>query len=725
MQAGQMSGFLANAKDFYDYFEERTLSNAPGKRQRKTAAVADSKGGANMKRIGASSHYYTWYYEGLEGPERFREGDHREAAWSMTAIRIGRFVGDPGQGKIPERPEDIRQRLDAGESPPAPDSLGPRLRTHHYFRVLDGDELVRACRNGGVSVSLEVTEEWHSPDDGVISPISPHSEVLGTHCVSMTSPELERQVFGLDYPAAKGLLVVRNSWGLWGHQGYGAIAPADVDRFIVEGYGFGGIGYFPPIQSKKDKVVLLWKTSRDGKDVHGREIVDGATGERIGWCFLSRRGQFLDVEELFVWPTYRGQGFGSLLAKLAREAANEMNYELRALVGFVDAYPVDRPRLEKVMSRLGLTLHPSSYRSLAFMGLESPRVGALVDPRFPTKPAAPMDKLDPSVATRLFAVWFGTNRKPNDVADFSKGFSAERDDQVRYGFCQVAIPKSHKFGSVGSRWYSRLARLTDDRLQVKQTVGISAELFWQTLAEKLAESETGERQGLVFLHGYSNTFEDAAIRAAQIGYDLRFPGETAFYSWPSQGSLAGYPADESAIEGCEHFISQFLIDFSQKTKVEKLHILAHSMGNRGLLRALQRIAANVAEHGVRFGQIVLAAPDVDVDTFRSLSHVYRDLGQRTTLYVSPKDNAVAASRWLHRFDRVGLSPPVTIVDGIDTVEVPKFDFCDLLGHGYYAEAEGLLHDIYELIRHNPSPAERIRLLKTATPDGRTYWEMEP
>ncbi|MBL9091136.1 MAG: alpha/beta hydrolase [Planctomycetaceae bacterium] len=714
-------------KNFYDYFEERPLSNVRSKRFRKTSAVGDPKGISDWRthhREFKSSHYVIWYYGGLEGPERFKEGDHREAAWSMTAKRISRFVGDPGSERVPESTSEIRERLDRGDLPPSPDSLGMRVRTHHYYRVLDASELVVASRSGAVSVSVELTEEWHHPDDGIVSPIGPESEILGTHCVTMVHPDLAKRVFGLDYPRAKGLIVLQNSWGYWGHYGFGAISPADIDRFIVEGYGLGPLGWFPPVQNKKEKVILLWKTSYDGKEIHGREIVDGANGERIGWCFLSRRGRFLDIEELFVWPTYRGQGYGSLLAKLAREAANEMKYELRALVGFVDAYPVDRTRLVKIMSRLGLTLHPSHYRSLAFIGLESCRVGELVEPRFPQKPAAPMYKLDPATATRQYTVWFGTNRKPNDVADLALGFSSERDSQVHYGFCQVAIPKSHQFGSVGSRWYARWARLKDDRLRLTQCVGLDENVFWRTIGEKLVEAEVGQRQGLVFLHGYCNTFESAAVRAAQVGYDLRFPGETAFFSWPSQGSWAGYPADEAAIEGSERLIAQFLIDFAKRANVEKVHLIAHSMGNRGLLRALQRISNTVVEHGVRFGQIVLAAPDLDSDVFRDLAHVYPTLSDRTTLYLSPKDHAVGASRWLHGFHRVGLSPPVTVVDGVDTVEVPKFDFGDLLGHGYFAEAAELLHDIYQLIRHNQKPAERQRLLQTATADGKTYWEME-
>src|SRR5262249_22486699 len=154
-------------------------------------------------------------------------------------------------------------------------------------------------------------------------------------------------------------------------------------------------------------------------------------------------------------------------------------------------------------------------------------------------------------------------------------------------------------------------------------------------------------------------------------------------------------ADESSIEASEPDIAAFLRDVVARSGAERVHLIAHSMGNRGLLRALQRIGSQAAaETPFRFGQIILAAPDIDQALFRNLAGVFPHFGERTTMYVSRKDRAVAASAWLHAYDRVGLAPPVTVVPPIDTVEVPSFNVFDLLGHSYFAEAEGLLHDIF-------------------------------
>ena len=323
----------------------------------------------------------------------------------------------------------------------------------------------------------------------------------------------------------------------------------------------------------------------------------------------------------------------------------------------------------------------------------------------------------------IYPLWFGTNRKPVDTNNISKGFSGKRDDKLHYGICQVAVPKSHKIGSIGSPLWKRLITFTDDRLKLHfQTLKIlEKEPFWENINEELKDHEINERSALVFVHGYNVNFEDAAIRAAQMGYDLQVPGITAFYSWPSQGKLSAYPVDEASIEASEKYMTEFLLNLAEKTDIEKIHIIAHSMGNRGLLRAVQRIISQVQTiTNIAFGQIILAAPDVDIDLFKELAKGYRQLAERTTLYISSKDKALATSALIHQHGRAGFFPPVTVVEGIDTVKVSKIDLT-LLGHGYFADARLVLEDIRDLLINNTSPGQRRGRLEPSEEGG--YWIM--
>ncbi len=328
-------------------------------------------------------------------------------------------------------------------------------------------------------------------------------------------------------------------------------------------------------------------------------------------------------------------------------------------------------------------------------------------------------------AATLYPLWFGTNRKPVDTENISKGFSREIDNKLHYGICKVAVPKSHKIGSTGSSWWEKLQTFTfkDDRLKLQsESLEILAEaLFWANINQELKEHEINERSALVFIHGYNVSFKDAAIRAAQIGFDLQVPGITAFYSWPSQGKLTGYITDGETIEASEKYIAEFLLNLAQKSEIEKIHIIAHSMGNRGLLRAMQQILAQVkTATDISFGQIFLAAPDVGVDLFKDLASAYHQLAERTTLYISSKDKALATSALINQHPRAGFFPPVTVVEGIDTVQVSKIDLT-LLGHGYFADARVLLEDMRDLLVNNTSPEKRNGRLEPSEEGG--YWIM--
>jgi hypothetical protein len=104
---------------------------------------------------------------------------------------------------------------------------------------------------------------------------------------------------------------------------------------------------------------------------------------------------------------------------------------------------------------------------------------------------------DASDSPRLYEVYFGTDRRPNDAHDLTRGCSNQRadDDVVYRGVC--SIPKSHKFGSVGSAWWKRYATLTDDRLQLRTLLQMQEAAFWASAREALTHVEVGQKVALV------------------------------------------------------------------------------------------------------------------------------------------------------------------------------------------------------------------------------------
>jgi esterase/lipase superfamily enzyme/nucleoid DNA-binding protein len=353
-------------------------------------------------------------------------------------------------------------------------------------------------------------------------------------------------------------------------------------------------------------------------------------------------------------------------------------------------------------------------------------------PLGPESPDSPAPRTSVPPTTRLYEVWFGTNRQRNSPAYVNSPFGAERAKQISFGRCQVSIPESHRIGSLGSPWWKRLLTWKDDRLKLVETRIQIADNFWKSVSSTLQALPSQERLALIYLHGFNVSFEGAALRAAQIGADLEVPGITAFFSWPSKGSstLRSYIADGATIGASENDIATFIREFVTISGAEQVHIIAHSMGNRALLRSLESILNSLsAKEKKRIGQIILAAPDVDSDEFANLASIYHKAASRTTMYVSSRDRALQSSGILNAHPRAGFLPPVTIVPGIDTIAVTDLDLTLLgiefgLGHSHYAEARALIYDMYDLIRHGEAPDDRAGLTAATTEDGMGYWRVK-
>src|SRR5207249_12069192 len=121
--------------------------------------------------------------------------------------------------------------------------------------------------------------------------------------------------------------------------------------------------------------------------------------------------------------------------------------------------------------------------------------------------------------------------------------------------------------------------------------------------------------------------------------------------------VASYPADIAAIEASEQLLGDFIVEMANQSGAATIHLIAHSMGNRGLLRAFSSVVGRIQKSlTVPLSQIILAAPDVDVDLFKRLAAVYATISKKTTMYVSGKDKALWSSGIVHDYPRAGYTP---------------------------------------------------------------------
>jgi len=315
----------------------------------------------------------------------------------------------------------------------------------------------------------------------------------------------------------------------------------------------------------------------------------------------------------------------------------------------------------------------------------------------PTTGEIPL-KTGPTAQTFDYPVMFGTTRK---ALPAGAGFSDDRDEALHYGRVFVTIPKNHRTGSLGSTLGTVMG--TDPKLTVSRFESVQSEAQFLALAQRALQPVTGPENGyvVVFIHGYNNSFNAAALRAAQLGADLDIPANNMFmFSWAARSDVIKYTFDEATVDASEVYFRSFLNTVAQAAHGRKIHIVAHSMGNRALLRVIASgVNAVSSDRGIRFGQIILAAADVDRDLFAQLGPNYLKVADRTTVYLSPYDFAVAASSHVHDYPRVGCgTAPQVIVPGIDNVVSNLPD--DFPSHAYFAETLPLLTDIKNLMLRN-------------------------
>jgi esterase/lipase superfamily enzyme len=331
---------------------------------------------------------------------------------------------------------------------------------------------------------------------------------------------------------------------------------------------------------------------------------------------------------------------------------------------------------------------------------------------------------------RNVPLWFGSNREPVDRDDIGKGFSGRRssDGSVRYGRCIVNVPAGHALGSTGTAglkgWWRRWRHGVDDRLRLLSTEGRDEAAFWRAVRAAMDDADADQRapEALLFVHGYRVSFEDAALRAAQLAYDLKIR-DTAFFAWPSAGAAAKYTVDEASAKNATRPLAEFIaaLDACAQDAGKALHIVAHSMGNRVLLAALQWLVGHGrAPRAV--DKIVCAAPDEDAADFVAAMAELRQVGRRRTLYASSKDKPVWLSEVVHGYPRAGRIPPVTLAEGLDTVDASDLE-ATFLGHSDFATERPLLQDLFSLLKASLEPGQRLGL-EAVTTDAGAYWRLK-
>ncbi|MBD9498404.1 alpha/beta hydrolase [Ensifer sp. ENS01] len=322
----------------------------------------------------------------------------------------------------------------------------------------------------------------------------------------------------------------------------------------------------------------------------------------------------------------------------------------------------------------------------------------------PTGVLAPV-AANPSTAQveMLVTTTRGRAEKPGEM------FSGERALSPTFADITVSIPPDtvRKAGEVA--WPRKLPPnpATDfAALKAEEIDRVAAEKWLNIHVRKSPDGSV-----LVFIHGFNNHFEDAVFRFAQIVHDSGARSVPVLATWPSRGSLLAYGYDRESTNYTRNAVERLFQYLARDPEVKEVSILAHSMGNWLALESLRQMAIRNDGLPAKFKNVMLAAPDVDVDVFGSQ---IADMGKRRprfTLFVSRDDRALAVSRRVWgNVSRLGAIDPEQspykeelAADGITVVDLTKIKAGDNLHHTKFAESP----EIVQLIGNRLSGGQTL------------------
>lgn len=213
--------------------------------------------------------------------------------------------------------------------------------------------------------------------------------------------------------------------------------------------------------------------------------------------------------------------------------------------------------------------------------------------------------------------------------------------------------------------------------------------FRARLKQEIRTHPSDERDITLFVHGFNSTQAETAFRAAQLAEDIRMPGATVVYSWPSLGSPLGYAYDGDSVLFARDGLEDLLRSLRQANGGE-LVVVAHSMGSQLVMDTLRQM--EIADPGwssANLGGVVLMSPDLDVEVFRAQAGRFKELPQPFIVFSSRNDKILNLSQRLrgtHSRERLGNLESIQSVSGLPVEVIDISAFGDGQAGGHFSAA---------------------------------------
>jgi esterase/lipase superfamily enzyme len=307
--------------------------------------------------------------------------------------------------------------------------------------------------------------------------------------------------------------------------------------------------------------------------------------------------------------------------------------------------------------------------------------------------------LTPIAATahgaRLVTVYVTTTRQRSADGVFTSG----RSPTLNFVKYTISIPPTHR--PLEIEWPRGG---TPDPLISFATVSTAALTEAEfRVAVQSGDGRTGtKREVVIFVHGYNYNFQESLYRMAQLVADGNSEVSPILFAWPSEGTLTGYGADKEAVTYSRDALTRVLAMAAEMRNVGDIGLIGHSMGAWLSVEALRQLRLTGKNRVIgRLRHVALAAPDIDVNVFRSQMAVIGRLDPPMKLLVSKDDQALSISALLAgsagRVGNLDIADPaveaLAASQNIQIIDVSNIPAGDTLKHDRFIGVSTMLHEI--------------------------------
>jgi len=318
-------------------------------------------------------------------------------------------------------------------------------------------------------------------------------------------------------------------------------------------------------------------------------------------------------------------------------------------------------------------------------------------------------------ATARVSVFYLTNRRRHAGKPVADTYSGDRGEP-HFGRCEVEFTPIPIINQVASKIPFYL-KSENNVVSLAEQAGPAE--FWEQLGAAAGRTSTGSV--VLFVHGYNYGFERTCRMAAEMQRLLQDQATVVAFSWPSNALPSDYVPDQADIEWSVPLLASFIGQLGDHIGNSNVQVMAHSLGSRGVIFALQRLGAERVERPA-IGRLVLLAPDFDARTFVDLLPGLAPLAGGITLYASGNDTPLKLSRQLSGYPRLGEAGEyLTVVEGMETIDVSSIGRYQLTGHEYFYFHPLVTSDLVTLLGSGARAAQRSGL-QPKKRNGMRYWE---